>query len=84
MASGFIAHLGFILSPFFFTPVVFAFILLKLITDYLSLYLVLSRLKLTRTLKYFLAFEIYFIFYVVAFPFVVLPNRKVKWKDRTF
>lgn len=84
MTSGFIAHLGFIISPFFFTPVVLLFMILKLITDFLSLYLVLSRLKLTSTLKYFLAFEIYFIVYVVALPFIVLPNRKVKWKDRTF
>jgi len=84
MASGFITHIAIILSPFFFSPVTAGLITFKLIIDFMFLYVILKDLKIADSLKYFLAFEIYFIFYVVLLPVIVLPSQKVKWKDRTF
>lgn len=84
MASGFITHIAILLSPFFFSPLTAALIAFKLITDFMFLYVILKELKIADSLKYFLAFEIYFIFYVVLLPVFVLPSQKVRWKDRTF
>lgn len=84
MTSGFVAHIAILISPFFFSPVVAGLIVFKLIIDFMFLYVILKELSIADSLKYFLAFEIYFILYVVLLPFIVLPSQKVKWKDRTF
>ena len=84
MSLGWVAHLAIILLPFFYTSAGLSLLFFKLIIDYLFLYFVLNELKLTSTLKYFFAFEIYYILYVVLLPFAVLPSRKVMWKGREY
>lgn len=84
MASGFLAHIGILLLPFFFNSVSLYLALFKICIDLFFLYPVLIRLGLKDKLRYFLQFEIYFIAYVTALPFVVLTSRKVVWKRREY
>lgn len=84
MASGFFTHIGIIVSPFFFNWNVLGLIIFKLLADFVFLFYPLQKLRVTKSLKYFLAFEMYYIIYVVLLPFVVVFNRRVKWKGREF
>ncbi len=84
MTAGFITHLCIILSPFFYSQAIIPLIAMKLFTDFFFLYFVLKKLNLASTIKYFLSFELYYLIYVVALPFIVLPSQKVKWKGREF
>ncbi len=84
MASGFVAHICMLLMPFMFSSSALYITIFKLATDFLFIYPVLKQLKITSSLKYFVAFEIYFIIYVIALPLVVVPSKKVLWKGRKF
>jgi len=84
MSSGWISHLAVLLLPFFYSPAVLSLFFFKLVIDFLFLYFILNELRLKETLKYFFAFEVYYILYVVLLPFAVLPNRKVMWKGRKY
>ena len=84
LAWGYIVHLMILLLPFFFSASALYAVVFKLFIDYYFVKPVFSKLKLGMKLKHFIAFEIYFIIYVLILPFIVLPNRKVKWKGRTF
>jgi len=84
MASGFFTHIGIIVSPFFFNWNVLGLIIFKLLADFIFLFYPLQKLRITKSLKYFFTFEIYYIIYVVLLPFVVIFNRRVKWKGREF
>jgi len=55
---------------------------LKLMADAVFLSVPLKRLKALSLMRFFPAFEIYFIFYVLAIPFLMLTGRKVEWKGR--
>jgi 1,2-diacylglycerol 3-beta-glucosyltransferase len=57
---------------------------LKFSADYVFLYRLLKRLDRTEELRWFIWFEIYFLLYVVALPFLVFFGGKVKWKGREF
>ncbi len=80
----FLSFLGIILTPIFFSYIALALIMARISLDMLSIYPVLKRLGLLAKLKYFLGFELYFMIYVLALPFVILKSRKVIWKDKTF
>ncbi len=84
MGSGFIAHICFLLLPFLFSASALYIAVFKLATDFFFMYPVLKQFKIISTLKYFFAFELYFIVYVIALPLVVLPSRKVIWKGRNY
>lgn len=84
MTSGFLTHIGFLLSPFFFSLNVLGLLVIKLFVDFGFLFYPLQKLKIKNSLKYFVAFEFYYILYVVALPFIVIFNKKVKWKGREF
>lgn len=84
MLWGFLTHVCMLLTPFFFSTSALYLCLLKLCIDYFFVLPVYKRLNLKIRLSHFLAFEIYFIIYVVLLPFVVLPNRNIKWKGREF
>ncbi len=84
MAWGYIVHGAMLLLPFFFSLSVLYLIVFKILIDYYFVKPVFNKLKLKMRFTHFLAFELYFIIYVLILPFVVLPNRKVKWKGRTF
>lgn len=85
MVIGFAMHL----SPFvmlYWGGVVAAAsaLMAKFVVDYAFLYSVLQRLGRTDELKYFYWFEVYFILYVLALPFLVFFGGRVHWKGRTF
>jgi cellulose synthase/poly-beta-1,6-N-acetylglucosamine synthase-like glycosyltransferase len=84
MAKGIVAHIGMMLTPFFFSPVAVLLCLVKIFADLFFSYSIYKKLKIDFNIKYFLAFELYFILYVTFLPLVVLRSRKVKWKGREF
>lgn len=84
MVWGYISNLGLLLTPFFFSTTALYLCLLKLCIDYFFVLPVFNKLGLRMKILHFFAFEIYFILYVILLPFIVLPDRKVKWKGRDF
>jgi 1,2-diacylglycerol 3-beta-glucosyltransferase len=85
MAIGFSMHAAllwhFIWYSFASTGVV---LLVKMIADYIFLYQILARLKKTDEIRFFYWFEIYYIFYVLALPFLVFFGGRVYWKGRRY
>lgn len=84
MAWGFLANLGMLLTPLFFSPVWLYLAVFKVTLDFFVLYHVHKRLEIENVLKYFVSFEIYYILYVIAIPFVLTFSRKVIWKGREY
>jgi cellulose synthase/poly-beta-1,6-N-acetylglucosamine synthase-like glycosyltransferase len=84
MAWGFTANLCILLTPLFFTSGCLYLAVFKLVIDYFVLYFVHKQLGIIKNLRYFLNFEIYFIFYVISLPFIVAINRNVSWKGREY
>lgn len=84
MFWGFVTHVLMLLTPFFYSPVWLYLIFFKIAMDFFVLYPVHVKLGIEKNLKYFWAFQIYYILYVVALPFIVLLNRKVIWKGREY
>ena len=86
MFSGFLMHLFFVLTPFFSNQIIFSSVILssKIILDFIFVFLVLRKLNELHQLKYFICFELYFIFYVIILPFVVFFTGKLEWKGRKY
>jgi cellulose synthase/poly-beta-1,6-N-acetylglucosamine synthase-like glycosyltransferase len=84
MASALVVNLFILLTPLFFSPVWLYLAVFKLAIDFFVLYPVHKVLGLTRNLKYFFVFELYYTLYVLALPFILLINRKVVWKERKY
>jgi len=84
MLWGYITHAAMILTPFLFSLTSLYLCFFKIFIDYFFVYPVYKRLNLKLRFNHFIAFEIYFIIYVLLLPFIVLPNKKVKWKGREF
>lgn len=84
MFWGFFTNLCILLTPFFFSTVWLYLVFFKIVTDYFVLFPVHQKLGITKNLKYFLAHQIFYLLYVVALPFIVLPNRRVIWKGRKY
>jgi cellulose synthase/poly-beta-1,6-N-acetylglucosamine synthase-like glycosyltransferase len=84
MFWGFTANLLVLLTPFFFSTVWLTLVVFKLSLDLFLLYPVHVKLGIAKNLKYFFHFEVYYILYVILLPFIVLPNKKVIWKDREY
>ena len=84
LASGYVAKICMLLTPFFFAPPTFYLSLFKVCVDYFYVKEIYKKFNLELRFRNFAAFEIYFIIYVLLLPFVVLPNRKVVWKGREF
>lgn len=57
---------------------------IKFLSDIIFLSVPLKKFKMLNQLKYFAAFEIYFIIYVLILPFVVFFDKKVIWKEREY
>lgn len=85
MAIGYLAHL-FILGTLLWGSFLIASsaLLVKFLADYLFLYQTLNKLQRTNLLKYFYAFQLYYILYVMTLPFIVVFGGKVVWKGRAF
>ena len=55
---------------------------LKLAADLALLASALTRFRRWGLLRYLFQYELYYMFYVLIFPLIVLPGRTVVWKDR--
>lgn len=85
MAVGFAQHALVLIGPFYGS--VFASLtgwFLKAIGDYLFLHSVLKKVNRIGELKYFPYFQLYYLVYVLALPFMVFFGRKVLWKGRSY
>jgi cellulose synthase/poly-beta-1,6-N-acetylglucosamine synthase-like glycosyltransferase len=84
MFWGFLANLAILLTPWFFSPAWLYLIFFKIAIDFFVLYPIHQKMGITKNLKYFFVYQIYYILYVLALPFIVLAGRKVKWKGREY
>jgi len=84
MFWGFLANLAILLTPLFFSPAWLYLIFFKIAIDFFVLYPIHQKMGITKNLKYFFVYQIYYILYVLALPFIVLAGRKVKWKGREY
>jgi len=84
MGTGFFANLGVLIFPLFYSPSVLYIAVFKIAADLFFLYPVLKKLGLSEKLKYFIAFQIYYIIYVLGLPVSVLLSKKVIWKGRKY
>lgn len=84
MVIGFMCNLFVLLTPILFSPVLFYLTVFKVALDYFLLLPVHKRLGIEKNLKYFFQYQLYYIIYVIALPFIVLPNKKVIWKGREY
>ena len=76
MASGYVAKICMLLLPFFYTTASLYLTIFKIATDYFFVQQIYRKLGLKFRTSSFIAFEIYFIIYVLLLPVVVLPSRK--------
>jgi len=84
MGIGFVTQVCILLTPLFYSAAILYLVVFRLTIDFFFLYPAVKKLNLVKSLRYFLAFEIYFIIYVIILPFIILPNQKVLWKGRKF
>lgn len=86
MAIGFTQHLMILAGPLLYGAVSAALTgwFVKAVGDYAFLHAVLRRVRRLDQLKYFLAFQIYYLLYVLALPFIVFFRRRVVWKGRSY
>lgn len=84
MLTGFLASTFVLLTPFFFSADWLALVIFKILSDYLPLLFLHRKLGIEKNMKYFAAFELYYVLYVFAIPFALAINRKVIWKDRKY
>jgi cellulose synthase/poly-beta-1,6-N-acetylglucosamine synthase-like glycosyltransferase len=59
-------------------------LMIKMFVDYTFLRAILSKLNRTDVLSYFFPFQLYFLLYVVALPFIVFLGGRVIWKGRSY
>lgn len=84
MFWAFLTNLFILLTPFFFSAAWSYLVIFKIAIDIFVLLPIHQRLGLQKNLKYFPVFQFYYIIYVLVLPFVILFNKKVKWKDRVY
>jgi cellulose synthase/poly-beta-1,6-N-acetylglucosamine synthase-like glycosyltransferase len=84
MASGYVAKICMLLLPFLFSAAALYLSIFKIFIDYFFIQQIYRQLNLKLKISHFIAFEIYFIIYVLLIPIIVLPSRRVKWKGREF
>jgi 1,2-diacylglycerol 3-beta-glucosyltransferase len=85
MSIGFLMNVGIIVAPILGLPLLpwLIGLLGKCVGDAFLLSWPLSRFSQWKLMRNFPLFELYYIIYVTALPFVVLFSGKVVWKDRT-
>lgn len=84
MSIGFLMNAAILVLPFLGLPLWALGLGLagKALGDATLLWYPLRRLGQTHLYRYFPLFELYYLIYVTALPFVVLLGGKVVWKDR--
>jgi len=84
MFWGYVANLAIVLTPLFYSPVWLYLVFFKIAIDFFVLYPIHQKMGITKNLKYFFVYQIYYILYVLVIPFIVLTSRKVVWKGREY
>ena len=84
MGPSFLTHLLIFAAPFFFSLTVLYIIFFKIVIDYFFLFPLHNKLNLSLKFRSFIAFEIYFLIYVIVLPISVMASKNVKWKERLF
>ena len=84
IGMAFLCNILLFLSPLFFSTVWLYLAVFKITIDYFFLYPVHKILGTEKNLKYFILFEAYFIIYIVTLPILLLLNKKITWKGRTY
>ena len=84
ISISFLTNLMMFLSFFFFSRDVFTMMAFKIFIDYFYILPVHKRLEIPIKLNHFLLFELYYSLYVIAFPIILLFDRKVFWKERQY
>ncbi|MCX8057174.1 MAG: glycosyltransferase [Ignavibacteria bacterium] len=84
MFWGWFSHLLILLQIMFGSVLTLFLTAIKFLSDFIFLLIPLKKFKMVDQLKYFFAFEIYFILYVLILPFVVFFDKKVIWKEREY
>ncbi len=83
-STAWLTHLGILLAPFFVPSSAVYLIGFKFIADYFFLWSVYKKLNINLPVKNFIVFEIYFIFYVLILPILLIFTKEVKWKGRKY
>lgn len=82
---GYLSNIFCLLTPIFFSPLWLYILIFKIAIDLFLLLPAYNKLGLIKDLKYFAAFQIYYVIYVTLLPFIVfLTGKKVNWKGRYF
>jgi cellulose synthase/poly-beta-1,6-N-acetylglucosamine synthase-like glycosyltransferase len=82
---GYLSALGVLATPFFYNSFTWITIaLFKIFIDFMVVVLINNRLGMRSKVKYFPAFELYFLIYAFLLPFLVFFNQKVQWKGREY
>ena len=82
---GYITNILTLLTPFFISKVWLYLVLFKLATDFFLLLPAYKQLGILKDLKYFIAFEIYYLIYVTLLPIIIFTTgQKVNWKGRKY
>ncbi len=86
MSVGFLMSVGVLAAPFLAADLRLWPLLIgmKCAGDWFLLAGPLGRLEQKKLFRYFLPFEIYYIFYVTLLPFIVAFTGQVAWKGRKF
>jgi len=84
MVISYLTNLLIVISFFFYSAEILAIVLFKISAELFFLYPVHKKLNLSRNLRYFIFFEIYYITYTISLPVILLFNRKVRWKGRIY
>ena len=82
---GFLTNVLTLLTPFFFSQIWLYLVIFKITIDLFLLIPAYKRLGLVKDLKYFVAFELYYMIYVMLLlPIIFTTGKKVHWKGREY
>ncbi len=84
MLTAFLANFFIILTPLFFSHVCLYLAVFKISIDYFVLYPVHNQLGISKNLRYFPGFEVYYTLYAFIIPLILTFSRKVVWKGRKY
>ena len=82
---GYLTNVLTLLTLFFFSQIWLYLVIFKLTIDLFLLVPAYKRLGLIKDLKYFIAFEFYYMIYVMLLlPIIFTTGKKVHWKGREY
>lgn len=85
MSVGFMTSIAVLATPFLLASLWYwiGLLAVKCAGDWWLLRVPLRRLSVSRLIKYFFPFELYYVVYVSLLPFIVALTGRVRWKGRS-